>query len=590
MATFSRPGVYIQEVALPQTVTPADFSSAVGAFAGSLPKGPTTAPVYLAAWSDFVNTFGGLNDSYPTTWAAYNFFANGGRGLYVKRVVGTGSAAGTLPITDGTGTTLTATVTAASAASGTVTYTANNTFTAGQTVSITGLSTSAFNLTNVVIATRSATQFTVTNAATGTAVTGATATATVTTISATVFTLNAINAGSWSSSYQAQIVSAGTSTRFGLNIYQVVTVNGVTSNVLVESYTDLSMDSTDKNYFRSIINTASALITVPATGIDSTKFPGTMPSAVAFSGGTNGATVGRTDYSAAWPTFDSVNNPLVMYAPDASYNSDYTISSSIHGDAVIYAAGRNDAFVVIDTVAGNLTAVAAQTEVDGTVANFAASTAGGIAAAYWPWINIPDPTKSAGATRLQAPGAAVVGQYLATDASRSPAKTPAGLNNKIALAVSTEHLFTNAELDAINTSSNPINPIRNVPGAGIVIMGGRTLDNTPNNRYINIRRSLIYIEKRLSDLTQFAVFENNDSRLWLQIRTTINSFLLSYWQNGGLRGSTANQAFYVKCDATTTSFTDMQNGRVNIEVGVALEYPAEFVVIKLGQLTGNATA
>ena len=184
----------------------------------------------------------------------------------------------------------------------------------------------------------------------------------------------------------------------------------------------------------------------------------------------------------------------------------------------------------------------------------------------------------------------MAGQFLATDASRGPSKTPAGLNNVIALAVSTEHPFTNAELDAINVSTSPINAIRNVPGAGIVAMGGRTLDNTPNNRYINIRRSLIFIEKNLNDLTSFAVFENNDSRLWLRLRTVLNAFLLSYWQSGGLRGTNPGQAYYVKCDSTTTTFADIQNGRVNIEVGVALQYPAEFVVIKIGQLTGNASA
>jgi hypothetical protein len=158
------------------------------------------------------------------------------------------------------------------------------------------------------------------------------------------------------------------------------------------------------------------------------------------------------------------------------------------------------------------------------------------------------------------------------------------------MAVSTEHAFTNAELDALNTSADPINAIRQVPGAGIVIMGGRTLDSNPNNRYINIRRSLIFVEKQLQDLTSFAVFENNDSRLWAQLRTTIGSFLLNYWSNGGLRGSSPTQAYYVKVDSTTTTFADIQAGRVNIEVGVALQYPAEFVVIKLGQLTGNATA
>ena len=115
------------------------------------------------------------------------------------------------------------------------------------------------------------------------------------------------------------------------------------------------------------------------------------------------------------------------------------------------------------------------------------------------------------------------------------------------------------------------------------------MDNTPTNRYINIRRSLIYIEKELTQRSAFAVFENNDERLWLSLRTTLTNFLRTYWQAGGLRGASPAQAFYVKCDSTTTSFADIQNGQVNIEVGVALQKPAEFVIIKIGQLDGGAT-
>jgi hypothetical protein len=601
MATYSRPGVYIQEVALPQIVQLADTGSAVGAMAGALPIGNTTAPVLTTNWSDFVKNFGGLNDSYPTTWAAYNFYANGGRNLYVKRVVGSGAAKGTITVTDGaTGsTTLTATVTAASATSGTVTYTANNTFTVGQTVSITGLSTSAFNLTSVTIATRSATQFTVTNAATGTAVTGATATATVTytNVPATSFTISALTEGAWSSSYGVLIGPAGVSTRFGLTVFGPPLVAGVLTSNPLEQFTDLSMDPTDKYYFASVLNTSSNLIRITGT-ITNSVFPGTAGTTPAlFASGSDGAAVARTDYynssggtvTGAWSTFDPIQNPLVIYNPDAAYAASSSLTQQLHGDAVIYAASREDAFVVIDTPSG-LSATAAQTSVTSTVAVFSGATAGGIAAAYYPWINIPDATKIPGALRLQAPGAAVVGQYLATDAVRGPAKTPAGLNNKIALAVSTEMQFTNAELDAINTSVDPINAIRNVPGAGIVIMGGRTLENTPNNRYINIRRSLIYIKKEITDRASFAIFENNDEKLWLDIRTALGTFLRNYWNEGGLRGADPTQAFYVKCDSSTTSFSDIQNGRVNIEVGVALQYPAEFVVIKLGQLTGNAQA
>jgi phage tail sheath protein FI len=101
---------------------------------------------------------------------------------------------------------------------------------------------------------------------------------------------------------------------------------------------------------------------------------------------------------------------------------------------------------------------------------------------------------------------------------------------------------------------------------------------------------LFFIEKEIKDLAGFALFENNDYRLWSELRTVLNNFLLNYWQQGGLRGVSPDEAYYVKIDGTTTTFADIQNGRVNIEVGVALQYPAEFVVIKLGQLTGSATA
>ena len=660
MATYSRPGVYVQEVALPQTIQLPDSSNAVGAMTGALSQGPSSAPVLVSSWSDFVKTFGGLNDSYPTTWAAYNFYANGGRNLYVRRVLGDNAVVGTVTVNDAASASnllatvtaasnqaTTATVTAASAASGTVTYTASNSFeagqtvtitglstsafnlsavtiatanattftvtnaatgtavtgasatatavsakitytasnsfTVGQTVSITGLSTSAFNLTNATVATRSATQFTVTSAATGSAVTGATATATVVINPAEVFRVSALNAGTWSQNYSVQVVPAGVATRFGLNVYYT-SASGVTT--LSESWTDLSMNPTDKYFFRSVINSSSSVITIGTTGLDVTKFPytaATVPTAIA--GGANGTTPTRAQYNAVWASFDSIQNPLVIYAADAAYIEAST--SLIHGDAMLYALTRNDAFVVVDTPSG-LSVTAAKDSVDATAA--AGPGAESLAAAYYPWVNIPDTNKIPGVTRAQAPGAIMVGQYLATDASRGVFKTPAGLGNQIALAVSTEHLFTNAELDELNTRNNPINAIRNVPGAGIVVMGGRTLDNTPNNRYINIKRSLQYIEKQLTDLSAFAVFENNDTFLWRRLHTVINGFLMGYWSQGGLRGNSQNQAYFVKVDETTTSFTDMQNGRVNIEVGVALEYPAEFIVIKLGQLTGNASA
>lgn len=113
--------------------------------------------------------------------------------------------------------------------------------------------------------------------------------------------------------------------------------------------------------------------------------------------------------------------------------------------------------------------------------------------------------------------------------------------------------------------------------------------NIPGYRYVNMRRSLIFLKKELSDRSAFAVFQNNDSRLWDSIVSALGSFLASYWAQGGLRGSTPDQAFFVKCDETTITEADIASGRVNIEVGVALEYPAEYVLITIGQVTGNAS-
>jgi phage tail sheath protein FI len=102
-----------------------------------------------------------------------------------------------------------------------------------------------------------------------------------------------------------------------------------------------------------------------------------------------------------------------------------------------------------------------------------------------------------------------------------------------------------------------------------------------------MRRSLIYIRKNLKNLTEFALFENNEEKLWAQIRTVLNVFLGEYRNQGGLRGTTPAQAYFVKCDAENNSAQSIANGEVHIQVGVALQYPAEFIVIDLSQKTLN---
>ena len=523
MTTYNtgRPGVFIQEVALPQVVTLPDTGTAVGALVGVLGQGPTDVPVLLQSWTDFVTKFGPLDDAYPTTWAAFNFFANGGRTLYIKRLAGTSSAA-SITLNDNSGS------------------------------------------------------------------------------SVPTLTVTAKNPGTWGNNLSLSVVAGTAAGRFNFIVYKTTVVSGRASTIVVETWRDLTLVQGDPHYAPVIVNTGSKLLSLTDLGSTSTlptNIP--APSAAAYlSGGTDAGSPVRSDFSDSLSTFDPIDNPIIFNLPDAAYiynpftgiSDQRTLSINIQADAVEYAADRGDAFVIIDTPS-SLSVTDAQTYVSDTAAAFAASSTGNVAAAYYPWLEIPNTLSAApGALRHQAPGAAMIGQYLATDASRGVFKTPAGYSNRVAIAVATETQLTNAQLDSLNSSTHPINAIRQIPGVGIVVMGGRTLDNTVNNRYINIRRSLNYIEKELTRLSGFAVFENNDSRLWAQLRTTLGSFLSSYWQQGGLRGSSQSQAFYVTCDSSNNSFTDMQNGTVNITVGVALEYPAEYVVIQLGQITANATA
>lgn len=520
MATYSRPGVFIQEVELPQEVALADVGTAAGAIVGALAKGPSATPVLVTSWTQFTKTFGSLEDAYPTTWGAYNFFANGGRQLYVKRVVGSSSAQASVVLVDR---------------------------------SQAGLNT---------------------------------------------LLVKAANAGTWGNLISVEIKEAGTSDRFTLLVYGEAAVGAPVNSNLLEQFTDLSMNTTDPRYVVSMINSSSAYVVVEDQNSASVS-PNDLPKIDGqklLTGGANGSAPTRTNYSDALTTFDAIQNPLIFNIPAAAYiytstgtTNERTLATNINGDLINYCELRGDSFAVIDVPSGQSVSQAKSFAGDSKAA--APDSDGGCAAVYYPWLLIPDVLRaSGGATRLQAPGAAMIGQYLATDASRGVFKTPAGLTNRVALAVATETQLKNADLDTLNTGVTPINAIRPVPGNGIVVMGGRTLNNTPGDRYISVRRSLTYIKKELTDRSAFAVFENNDERLWSQLRVALGAFLRGYWQQGGLRGSSPDKAFYVKVDSSTTSQADIQNGRVNIEVGVALEYPAEFIVIKLGQITGTATA
>jgi phage tail sheath protein FI len=139
----------------------------------------------------------------------------------------------------------------------------------------------------------------------------------------------------------------------------------------------------------------------------------------------------------------------------------------------------------------------------------------------------------------------------------------------------------------------PVCCLRSFAGTGTVVYGSRTVVGADpayaQSKYVPVRRMTLFIEQTLIANLKWAVFEPNDEPLWLAIKSSIEAFLLSLFNQQALQGATPSDAFQVKCDKTTTTSADQQNGIVNIVVSVALLKPAEFVVIKIAQLAGQTS-
>jgi enoyl-CoA hydratase/carnithine racemase/phage tail sheath protein FI len=139
-------------------------------------------------------------------------------------------------------------------------------------------------------------------------------------------------------------------------------------------------------------------------------------------------------------------------------------------------------------------------------------------------------------------------------------------------------------------SAQGINSIRSFPSRGILLWGARTTSEDPLWKYVNVRRYFIYLEQSIYAGLQWVVFEPNGEPLWAGVRQTITNFLLNNWRSGALMGTKPEEAFYVRCDRSTMTQNDIDNGRTIAEIGVAPVRPAEFVIIRIGLWTASRCA
>lgn len=204
-------------------------------------------------------------------------------------------------------------------------------------------------------------------------------------------------------------------------------------------------------------------------------------------------------------------------------------------------------------------------------------------ALYYPWIVASDPSGNRNTITVP-PSGFVAGVYANTDVTRGVHKPPA--NETVLGALSFAQEINRFQQELLNP--NGINCLRSFPGRGHRVWGGRTLASDPEWKYINVRRYFLYLERSIDKSTQWVVFEPNGELLWENVRSSIEDFLYNEWFNGRLLGGSPKESYFVRCDRSTMTQNDIDNGRLVCLIGVAALKPAEFVIFRIGQKTAGA--
>ncbi|WP_051735524.1 phage tail sheath family protein [Streptomyces sp. NRRL B-3229] len=300
------------------------------------------------------------------------------------------------------------------------------------------------------------------------------------------------------------------------------------------------------------------------------------PVTAATAGSDGVAELTESSFGDAFSRLDHVTDFSLLAVPGES-------TPAMADLGMAYCANRplQDVFYLAETGRGD------DTVADATAFRSRLTTSNSYGALYFPWVKSLDPSGRSAEPILLPPSGCVAGLYARIDASRgvwkAPAGTEAGLNGVVGLGAEL------SDVDHGNLNPRGIDVIRRFPGAGVVVFGARTISADPQWRYVPVRRTAIMLRVSIYNGIQWAVFEPNDEPLWAQLRLSIGSFMTTLFRQGAFQGSTPSEAFFVKCDAETTTQADVDAGVVNVLVGFAPLKPAEFVVVKISQQAGLAS-
>jgi hypothetical protein len=358
----------------------------------------------------------------------------------------------------------------------------------------------------------------------------------------------------------------------------------------IEDYDNLSIVPTDSNFGKSVVDGASKLVNITVNG---------APPVIqdfntndVLQNGTNGA---------ADPDLDAYRG--VELPPNSNKYTglaglrairdisligvpDEVILPDIREDVLQQCEQQKDRFAIFSASEGE------QNVPINTIRPQPRDTT--YAAYYLPWVRVLAPHTPEGHV-LVPPTGHLAGIYARVDVERGVHKAPANevVRGIVTRDLSGDHkplsaIYSKQQQDMLNPRG--VNVIRDFrpDGRGIRVWGARTESSDAQWKYINVRRLFIFVEQSIDRGTQWSVFEPNYEQTWTAIRLSITAFLNTVWRNGALAGVTRDEAFFVKCDRTTMTQDDWDNGRLICLIGIAPVKPAEFVIFRISQKTVEA--
>jgi uncharacterized protein len=531
----SYPGVYVEEI-------PSGIHTIVGvatsntAFVDFFPQGPMGVATQVNNYTQFQSIFGGLDQRSEASYGVWQYYLNGGQVAWIVRVASGTPAASQV------------TLDAASPPQPTLTITASS-------------------------------------------------------------------PGLWGENLQYGVdynTYPSGSELFNLVIRQLDSISQPTKVLSSEIYRNLSMNTSSANYAVGVVNAASSLVQLTDLGLGdipmSTGPDVITPIGIAASSSYDQvADPAHPANDGTIPDANALENGILqldrldpyifnILCLPAAVNLTSGGAPDAVGIAGVYSfaasfCDRKRAFLLVDIPTGINTL--SNTAPSGIVSWVNSIQLNGFdpdanSAIYFPRLSIPD-ALSQGRPRNVAASGTMAGIFATTDADRGVWKSPAGIDAGVSGA-SLAFVMN----DADNGSINPlgINALRNFKTYGNVSWGARTMQGADQLAsewaYIAVRRTALYIEESLYEGLKWAVFEPNDDTLWGQLRLNVGSFMQGLFLQGAFQGTTPQQAYFVKCDSENNPQASIDQGIVNVLVGFAPLYPAEFVIIQIEQMAGQS--